>query len=161
MATIGELNKLKMQIKRLSSIRDMKALKLNDYGSKEALKDFYTAYDKLDDKLSEYFAASIMFMKVNKPELYDVYIELSKETVKFRMLRQITKEKKSDLSHKFVIDRINKLNKEQREIKDKTTPRAKAKIRRIKNTLIRLEAWAKDLNYEIKRDKNICYKPPI
>lgn len=151
MATIGTLNRRKLQVKRLYGIREMKACAVQELKTQEAVEAYYSADDKLDDILDRYYADSIMFMQVNKPELYELYITLNKQTVKRKMLRQIVKQKQSRLSNELAVNRISSIKQELRSIKNKA--QQKNRVAYLKKTLARLEQWAKDLNYEERKGK--------
>ncbi len=129
----------------------MKACAVQELKTQEALEAYYSADDKLDDILDRYYADSIMFMQVNKPELYELYITLNKQSVKRKMLRQIVKQKQSRLSNELAVNRISSIKQELRSIKNKA--QQKNRVAYLKKTLARLEQWAKDLNYEERKGK--------
>lgn len=129
----------------------MKLVTLKELYTQEALEQYYEADDKLSAKLDEYYSNSIMFMNINKPELYNLYIDLNKETVKARMLRQIVKKKESKLSCQQAVKRISDLKQELKTIRN--NPKKKIRADYIKVTLNRLELWAKDINYEERKGK--------
>lgn len=156
MATLGTVNRKRLQVKRLYGLREMKAAQYKELHTSEALQAYYDAEDKLADKLDEYYAASIMFMLNNKPELYELYMKLNKQKVKTRMLRQIVKQKESSLSNQLVINRISDLKQERKKII--SNPKKKTRLKYVNSRLAILEAWAKDLNYEERKGKTV-YKP--
>lgn len=129
----------------------MKLVTLKELYTQEALEQYYKADDKLSAKLDEYYSNSIMFMSINKPELYNLYIDLNKETVKARMLRQIVKKKESKLSCQQAVKRISDLKQELKTIRN--NPKKKTRADYVKTTLNRLELWAKDINYEERKGK--------
>lgn len=133
----------------------MKACTVHELKTEQALEDYYKAEDKLDEILDRYYADSIMFMKINKPELYDLYITLNKQSVKSKMLRNIIKKKQSALSNQLVVNRISDIKQELKAIKN---PRLKSRKEYLTKTLSRLEAWAKDLNYEERKGKTYYKK---
>lgn len=144
MATLGVLKRKKLQVKRLHGIMEMRIVKFNETKMQEDLDEYYIAYDKLDLKLDEYYADSIMFMKDNKPDLYDLYMGLNKQTVKVKMLRQIVNRKQSEVANKLIIHRIKNMKEERiKLLKLKNKP----KLKILDSKLRRLEAWAKDINY--------------
>jgi hypothetical protein len=129
----------------------MKACAVQELKTQEAVEAYYSADDKLDDILDRYYADSIMFMQINKPELYELYITLNKQSVKRKMLRQIVKQKQSRLSNELAVNRISSIKQELRSIKNKA--QQKNRVAYLKKTLARLEQWAKDLNYEERKGK--------
>lgn len=148
MATISVVNRRKQKVRQLYSIREMKASIVHQTHTQEDLQKYYDADDNLDLSLDKYYADSLMFMQVQKPELYNLYIDMSKESVKAKMLRQIVADKQKSISYQLTINRISNLKSELKNIKDKKRNRKKVSF--IKRNINRLETWAKDLNYESK-----------
>ena len=83
---------------------------------------YWKASDELEDKLSEYYAASIMFLKVNSPELYEVYINLTKREVMDRMLNRLLKKKGFAISQQFAEKRIDELTEKIKALKKAKKP---------------------------------------
>ncbi|AFM54785.1 hypothetical protein B620_gp07 [Croceibacter phage P2559S] len=147
MATETRVRRLKAQVHRLHGTKEMRAEQAKGEATEKALQAYYDAYDKFDDALSDYYAAKLMLMKVKNPDIFEMYLGLTKQAAKSKMLRQITRLKNSNLSNQLNVNRINKLKE---AIKNNKNKAQKAKLRKV---LGRLESWAKDLNYEERQGK--------
>lgn len=147
MATETRVRRFKAQVQRLHGTKEMRATQAKGEATAEALQVYYDAYDKFDDALSEYYAAKLMLMKIKNPDIFEMYLGISKQAAKTKMLRQITRLKDSNLSNQLNVNRISLL-KEQ--IK---TSKNKAQKAQLRKKLGRLERWTKDLNYEERKGK--------
>lgn len=141
MATDARVRRLKAQVYRLHGAKEMRAKQISGLHTEKTLNEYYEAFEKFDDALSEYYAAKIMLMKIKNPDLFDLYLNFTKQEAKSKMLRQITKTKDSKLSHQLNVRRILELKKEIKETQNQD------KKKYLKQKLTRMEAWAKDINY--------------
>jgi len=139
MATKSTLRKLETKVKKEFGLMEMRLTVLKTNPTNENLERYYKASDKLDDVLDEYYSASIMYFSIEKPELYELYIDQSKTKVKKKFLRQITNSKKSALMYKTNEHRLEVLEEEKRAmIKKKYRG---VKLQRVSKSISRLKRW--------------------
>ena len=153
MATKSTVKNLGEKVKRLHGLKEMKSFAYWELRTVEALQEFYTSEDNFNNALDEYYGAAIMHYLIEKPALYDVYINLHKEEAKKRFLRQLVKTKETKRTNQLIIKKLSDLKQEQKQIK--TNPKKQKRLKFITLTIARLEAWAKDLNYEERKGETI------
>lgn len=147
MATETRVRRLKAQVHRLYGNKIMKAEQAKGKATPQALQDYYDAYDKFEDALGLYYTEKLMFLKLKYPDLFEMYLGLTKQEAMKKMLRQITRLKDSSLANGLNVNRINELKLAIKNNKNN------AQRKKLKRTLSRLESWLKDVNYEERKGK--------
>ena len=104
MSTISTLNKIKRRLNYLLGKKEMLKIVFEDLPTKENHSKFEAISNELDNELDKYYSNVVMFLKEQDKALFEVYLELPKESVKKTLLLKISQELKEKKKNEPSID---------------------------------------------------------